>query len=81
MTLSEKILNLSRQLPPEEQNEVLDFIEFLISKRRSRLWTLSERKAAIIQTCGILKHTKTSADLFAQRKVEEKRLEERRWKS
>jgi len=35
MSLPERIADLTRELPPEKQAEVLDFVEFLRSRRGS----------------------------------------------
>lgn len=35
MSLPERIADLTRELPPEKQAEVLDFVEFLRTKRAS----------------------------------------------
>jgi hypothetical protein len=81
MNLIEQITELSRELPPEKQLEVLDFVEFIRSRLAREVWTVDERQRVIARTMGCLAATHTSSELFAQRKKEEKAKEERRWKA
>ena len=80
MTLIEQIAKLSRELPMEKQIEVLDFVEFLMSRPARKDWTVDERQRGIARTLGCLAGTRTSSDIFARRKQEEKAKEDRRWK-
>jgi hypothetical protein len=80
MNLIDQITELSRELPPEKQIEVLDFVEFLRARQAQRIWPVAERQRVIARTMGCLAATRTSSEIFAQRKEEEKAKEERRWK-
>jgi hypothetical protein len=81
MNVLEQIAQLSQVLPPEKQAEVLDFIEFLVSRQPHTAWTVEQRREIVARTMGCLRHTHTSSEAFAQRKQEEKAKEERRWTS
>ena len=81
MNVLEQIAQLSQILPPEKQAEVLDFIEFLVSRQPHTAWTVEQRRDIVARTMGCLRHTHTSSEAFAQRKQEEKAKEERRWTS
>lgn len=80
MNVTEQITKLSQELPLEKQTEVLDFVEFLVSRQARKPWTVEERRAVVAKTMGCLADTRTSSDAFAGRKKEEKAKEERRWK-
>ncbi|HJY82159.1 MAG TPA: DUF2281 domain-containing protein [Candidatus Binatia bacterium] len=79
MSVSEQIAKLSQDLPPEKQTEVLDFVEFLVSRQARTTWTVEERRAVVARTMGCLSGTHASSDAFARHKREEKAKEERRW--
>jgi hypothetical protein len=79
MNVLEQIAQRSQVLPPEKQAEVLDFIEFLVSRQPHTAWTVEQRREIVARTMGCLRHTHTSSEAFAQRKQEEKAKEERRW--
>jgi Protein of unknown function (DUF2281) len=81
MNVLEQIAQLSQVLPPEKQAEILDFIEFLVSRQPRTAWTAEQRREIVARTMGCLRHTHTSSQAFAQRKQEEKAKEERRWTS
>jgi hypothetical protein len=81
MNVLEQIVQLSQVLPPEKQAEVLEFVEFLISRQSHTTWTVEQRREIVARTMGCLRHTHTSSQAFAQRKQEEKAKEERRWTS
>ncbi len=81
MNVSEQIAQLSQALPPEKQAEILDFVEFLVSRQPQTTWTVEQRREIVAKTMGCLRHTHTSSQAFAQRKQEEKAKEERRWTS
>jgi hypothetical protein len=81
MNVLEQIAQLSQALPPEKQAEVLDFIEFLVSRQPHTTWTVEQRREIVARTMGCLRHTHPSSQAFAQRKQEEKAKEERRWTS
>jgi hypothetical protein len=81
MNVLEQIAQLSQALPPEKQAEVLDFIEFLVSRQPHTMWTVEQRREIVARTMGCLRHTHTSSQAFAQRKQQEKAKEERRWTS
>jgi ABC-type cobalamin/Fe3+-siderophores transport system ATPase subunit len=81
MNVLEQIAQLSQVLPPEKQAEVLEFVEFLISRQPHTTWTVEQRREIVARTMGCLRHTHTSSQAFAQRKQEEKAKEERRWTS
>ncbi|HEV8711248.1 MAG TPA: DUF2281 domain-containing protein [Candidatus Binatia bacterium] len=78
MNVTEQIAKLSRELPPEKQTEVLDFVEFLVSRQARTPWTVEQRRTVVAKTMGCLSDTHTSSDAFAGRKQEEKAKEERR---
>ncbi len=44
-------------------------------------WTVEQRREVVARTMGCLRETRTSSEAFAQRKQEEKALEERPWKA
>jgi hypothetical protein len=81
MNLVEQIAKLSRELPEENQGEVLDFVEFLAARRARKTWTIAERQSIVAKTMGCLAGSRTSSAAFAERKREEKAKEDRRWKS
>jgi hypothetical protein len=81
MNVPEQIAKLTQVLPPEKQAEVLDFVEFLVSRQSRTTWTVEKRREMVARTLGCLSHTRTSSTAFTQRKQEEKAKEERRWKS
>jgi hypothetical protein len=81
MNVPEQIAQLSQALPPEKQAEILDFVEFLVSRQSQTIWTVEKRREIVATTMGCLRHTRTSSQAFAQRKHEEKAKEERRWTS
>jgi hypothetical protein len=80
MSITERIAKLSQELLPEKQTEVLDFVEFLVSRQARTSWTVEKRRAVVAKTMGCLAGTHTSSEAFAQRKQQEKAKEERRWK-
>jgi Protein of unknown function (DUF2281) len=79
MNLVEEIARLSRDLPEEKQEEVLDFVEFLTSRQGRKSWTVDERQSIVAKTMGCLAGSRTSSEAFAERKREEKAKEDRRW--
>ena len=81
MNVPEQIAQLSQALPLEKQAEILDFVEFLVSRQPHTVWTVEQRREIVARTMGSLLHTRTSSQAFAQRKQEEKAKEERRWTS
>jgi hypothetical protein len=81
MNVTEQIVKHSQELPPEKQVEVLDFVEFLVTRHIQATWTVEKRREAVARTMGSLSETRTSSDAFARYKQEEKIREERRWKS
>jgi hypothetical protein len=81
MNVPEQIAQLSQALPPEKQAEILDFVEFLVSRQPHTTWTVEKRREIVARTMGCLRHTRTSSEAFAQRKQEDKAKEERRWTS
>jgi hypothetical protein len=81
MNVLEQIAKLTQVLPPEKQAEVLDFVEFLVSRQSHTTWTVEKRREIVARTLGCLSYTRTSSAVFTQRKQEEKTKEERRWKS
>ena len=80
MDLAQQIAKLSRELPPEKQVEVPDFVEFLTSRQAHQSWTAEERQRAVARTMGCLAATHTSSEAFAKDKTAEKAKEERHWK-
>jgi len=81
MQVSEQVAKRCEVLPLDKQVEVLDFVEFLLSRQVERPWTVEARQAIVARTMGCLRTTRTSSEAFAQRKQEEKAHEERRWKA
>jgi hypothetical protein len=79
MNVIEQITKLSQELPQKKQVEVLDFIEFLMSRQVPKVWTMDKRQQVIARTMGCLAGSRTSSMAFAERKREEKAKEERRW--
>ena len=68
-------------MPPDKQEEVLDFVEFLASRQVRSSWTVEQRREVVAHTMGCLRQTRTSSEAFAGRKQDEKAHEERRWKA
>ena len=81
MKVPEQVARLCEALPLDKQVEVLDFVEFLVSRQSQIPWTVEERQAVVARTMGCLRTTQTSSEAFAQHKREEKAHEERRWKA
>lgn len=81
MNVPEQVAKLCQGLPPEKQEEVLDFVEFLVSRQVLMSWTLEKRQEAVASTMGSLSHVRTSSEAFSRRKQDEKAHEERRWKT
>jgi hypothetical protein len=81
MNVPEQVAQLCEALPLDKQVEVLDFVEFLVSHQPRPTWTVEQRREVVARTMGALRETRTSSEAFAQRKQEEKALEERRWKA
>jgi hypothetical protein len=81
MNVVEQIIKLSRELPQEKQVEVLDFIDFLVSRQATKDWTVEKRQQVIARTMDRLARTHTSSEAFAESKREEKAKEERRWRA
>ena len=81
MNVPEQVAKLCQSLPPDKQKEVLDFVEFLVSRQLPKSWTLEKRQEIVAATMGSLSHTRTSSEAFSQRKQDEKAHEERRWKA
>ncbi|MBN1315873.1 MAG: DUF2281 domain-containing protein [Anaerolineales bacterium] len=65
MTIIEKIKNNVEQLPPEKQIEVLDFIAFLLEKKKSlsKNKLENERKEGLKESFQRLAQMKTFADI------------------
>ena len=80
MNVAEQVAKLCQGLPPDKQEEVLDFVEFLVSRQSSTSWTVQKRQEVVARTTGSLRDTRTSSEAFSQRKRDEKAQEERRWK-
>lgn len=81
MNVPEQVAKLCQDLPPDKQEEVLDFVEFLTSRQSSESWTVERRQEVVVNTMGSLSHTRTSSKAFSQCKQDEKAHEERRWKA
>ena len=79
MNVPEQVSKLCQGLPPDKQEEVLDFVEFLVSRQARTSWTVEQRREAVVRTMGSLRETRTSSEAFARRKQAEKATEERRW--
>jgi hypothetical protein len=80
MNVPEQVAQLCQALPPNKQVEVLDFVEFLVSRQSHPAWTVEQRREVVARTLGSLRDTRTSSEAFARHKQEEKAREERRWK-
>jgi hypothetical protein len=81
MNVPEQVAKLCHALPPDKQVEVLDFVEFLVSRQSRTIWTVEKRREVVSRTMGCLGNTCTSSEAFARRKQEEKAKEERHWKA
>ena len=81
MNVPEQVAKLCQGLPPDKQEEVLDFVEFLVSRQARIPWTVEQRREVVARTMGCLRQTRTSSEAFARRKQGEKAHEERRWKA
>jgi hypothetical protein len=81
MNVPEQVAKLCQSLPPDKQEEVLDFVEFLVSRQWHTNWTVEKRQEAVARTMGCLSQTHTSSEAFARCKQDEKVHEERRWKA
>jgi hypothetical protein len=81
MNVPEQVATLCQALPLDKQVEVLDFVEFLVFRQSRPTWTVEQRREVVARTMGCLRETRTSSEAFAQRKQEEKAIEERRWKA
>ena len=79
--MPEQVAKLCQDLPPDKQEEVLDFVEFLVSRQLPVSWTVEKRQNVVAATMGCLSHTTTSSEAFARGKQDEKAHEERRWKA
>ena len=79
MNVPDQVAKLCAGLPPAKQEEVLDFVEFLVSRQSPTTWTVEKPREAVARTMGCLSHTRTSSEAFALRKQDEKAREERRW--
>jgi len=81
MNVAEQVAKLCQGLPPDKQEEVLDFVEFLVSRQSSISWTVQKRQEVVSRTMGSLRDTHTRSEAFSQHKQDEKAREERRWKT
>jgi hypothetical protein len=81
MKVPDQIAQLCQALPSDKQVEVLDFVEVLISRQSRATWTVEKRREIVAKTLGCLHHTRTSSEVFARRKQDEKAKEERRRKA
>jgi hypothetical protein len=75
--IQQKIINNLQSLNSNRLLEVLDFVEFLHSKQES---SLPDPKI-IDSVCGKYKNFLSSSDDFSQKKQEEKKLEDDKWKT
>ena len=53
MNVPEQIAKLTQILPPEKQAEVLDFVEFLVSRQSHTTWTVEKRREIVARTLGV----------------------------
>ena len=81
MNVPEQVSKLCQGLPLDKQEEVLDFVEFLVSRQARTSWTVEQRREVVVRTIRALRDTRTSSEAFARRKQDEKAQEERRWKA
>src|SRR5262249_29177084 len=53
MNVPEQIAQLSQALPPEKQAEILDFVEFLVSRQLQTTWTVEQRREIVAKRWGV----------------------------
>jgi hypothetical protein len=73
--VEQRIMESLRQLPLQQQREVLDFVEFLTQKTALPMRNLE----AIKQIGGKYRHVKTSSEDYAREKQAAIELEEMKW--
>jgi hypothetical protein len=61
MNVPKQVAKLCQGLPPDEQEEGLDFVAFLVSRQWHTSWTVEKRQEAVARTMGCLRHTRTSS--------------------
>jgi hypothetical protein len=81
MNVPEQVFKLCQGLRLDKQEEVLDFVEFLVSRQASTSLTVEQRREVVVHTMGSLRDTRTSSEALARRKQDEKAHEDRRWKA
>jgi hypothetical protein len=75
MNVPEQVSPLCQALPLDKQVEVLDFVEFLVSRQSRPTWTVEPHREVVDRTMGDVRKTHTSSEAFAQRTQEEKARE------
>ena len=54
MNVPEQVAKLCQSLPPDKQEAVLDFVEFLVSRQWHTSWTVEKRQEAVARTMGLV---------------------------
>ena len=54
MDMIEQIAEITQELPPDKQTEVLDFVAFLVARQAPTTWTVETRQAIVANTIGVL---------------------------
>jgi hypothetical protein len=72
MNVPEQVAQLCQALPLDKQVEVLDFVEFLVSRQSHPTWTVEQRREVVARTMGCLREIRTSSEAFAQRNRKKK---------
>jgi hypothetical protein len=65
MNVADQVAKLCQGLPLDKQEEVLDFVEFLVSRQSSTSWTVQKRQEVVARTMGSLTGTRTSSEAFS----------------
>ena len=61
MHVPEQVARFCQDLASDKQAEVLDVVEFLISRQAHTPWTVEQRREVVARTMGSLHETWTSA--------------------
>jgi hypothetical protein len=65
MNVPEQVAKLCQGLSPDKQEEVLDFVEFLVTRQSHTPWTVEKRREIVAHTMVCLSHTPTSSEALA----------------
>jgi hypothetical protein len=66
MNVPEHVAKLCQALPPDKQEGVLDFAEFLVSRQSHASWTVEDRREIVARIMGCLRPTRISSEALAQ---------------